>query len=272
MSSQTTSGSSHFPSVTAVYEAIAHAGSPSRAAFSAKLTPTLDPHWFTGTPMPVLRQLARNIGAQPDLREAYQATRNHPTVETRLVHMLLINQASSASEAIRELRAFLPQINCWQITDCYDPKPLLRKPDQRPELLAEAARLISEHAALTIRLGIICYLQDIATSDEFPAKTLHTILQLDAQDYYVAMAAGWYTATVFAKYPAATTTTLTSIIDRIVAGEHHYDAGSVQLGLRKICESRITTDDQRQWAKSQRERLKTAGVQRLPAKPQRQPS
>nr|WP_269212746.1 DNA alkylation repair protein [Schaalia sp. lx-100] len=224
-----------------------------RARFNAKLVPTIAPERFMGVSMSNLRKTVRNL--QKDYSDqVFLAALPHPVVEADLVHMMLLNEITDADIWEQKMEEFLPYVDNWMVADAVNPRVVYERPES---VRAYAYRWLASGDYYSVRVGVVILLL-AAQKGFFVDEDMSRIIHLSSDffrvgtqrdgNYYVTMACAWYLATVFEKEPLHIRSFLEGPNERIVLKKYT---------LRKILESRKTSNEDRIWLKELRLRMKT---------------
>lgn len=158
--------------------------------FNARIVATADPATMLGVRVPKLRRLAKEILRSPD-RAAFLEELPHTYYEEYLLHAFMLNEEREPETAETRLRAFLPFVDNWAVSDALMPKSFRKLP---PERLEELSRkwMASKHE-YTKRFGI-SLLMHYLLPDGFRPEHLAWAQEADDGRYYVEMMIGWYVA------------------------------------------------------------------------------
>lgn len=168
------------------------------AAFVAKLTPNMDPSSILGVRVPLLRKLAKQIIREGNA-DAFLNDLPHRYLEENQVHAFVINEIRDYDECMERLEAFLPHVDCWNVTDAIRPKIIAKHTKQAEPVLR---RWMKSEEPYTVRTAIGLYMA-YYLDDAFERKQAERIADLRFDHYYVRMMAAWYMATALAKQPDA---------------------------------------------------------------------
>lgn len=165
-------------------------------AFQSKLMPTVDPSRVIGVRMPALRQLAKEIAAEPQTAAEFLALPEHEYYEENNLHGLLINGMKDFEECIAALDAFLPQVDNWATCDLL--KPGSFKKATKEQLLPHVRRWLASEHTYTCRFGV-GVLMNYYLDEAFEPRFLEWVGTIRSEEYYVNMGIAWYFATALAK-------------------------------------------------------------------------
>jgi len=202
--------------------ALADAGN---AAFTAKLTPQLDPARILGCRIPQLRRLARSLRGTPDCA-AFLAELPHRYCDENNLHGLLIGSIRTPAEALAALERFLPCIDNWatcDITAC-GVKALGREPQR---VVPRIEAWLASGRTYTVRFGAVALLAHYF-GERFDTRYLDLLAALPDGEYYVDMAVAWAFSVALVKHFEQT---LPYFTERRLARRVHDKA------LQKGCES-----------------------------------
>ena len=170
------------------------------AAFHKKLCPdTAYP--ILGVRLPKQRAIARQA-AKGDwqglldqwLPEAYE--------EIMIYGLVIAYAKAPLAEKLDRLRALLPKLDCWALTDSIAPT-FRFKENELPEVWDFAQGCLESPLCYTRRFGLILMLDYFLTPAYLP-KVCEAVQNLRDDRYYVRMAAAWLVAEIAAKdYEAA---------------------------------------------------------------------
>lgn len=168
----------------------------------------------------------------------------HTYTELNMVHMLLINEASTPDTWRAQMEQLLPHLSSWIETDACAPK-ILRlastSRDDKNQILHTALDWLDAQEPQMVRTGIIV-LMFAMRQGLFEWEHLEKISQLNHPAYYVQMAAGWYLATSYLFQKDATRSILEDGSALMPAIR--------RIALRKICESSAVTQADKTWARA----------------------
>ena len=203
-------------------------------AFQSKLMPTVDPSRVIGVRMPALRQLAKEIAAEPQTAAAFLALPEHKYYEENNLHGLLINGMKDFEECVSALDAFLPQVDNWATCDLLKPRSFKREVGGRERrvlsgqsgesgdtvkiskadgfgveteaktdidedrLLPHVRRWMASEHVYTCRFGV-GVLMNYYLDEAFEPRFLEWVGTIRSEEYYVNMGIAWYFATALAK-------------------------------------------------------------------------
>ena len=165
-------------------------------AFHTKLMPTVDPSRVIGVRMPALRQLAKEIAAEPQTAAEFLALPEHEYYEENNLHGLLINGMKDFEECTSALDAFLPQVDNWATCDLLKPGSFKRA--TKDQLLPHVRRWLASEHTYTCRFGV-GVLMNYYLDEAFEPRFLEWVGAIHSEEYYVNMGIAWYFATALAK-------------------------------------------------------------------------
>lgn len=162
------------------------AADPAYKAFNLKLIPGADPDKAIGVRLPIIRKIARRLGADsPWLNHL-----PHQYLEEDLLHSVLLSGQKDMHTCMDQLNKFLPCIDNWAVCDTISPACFM--PGDRA-VFAYAKQLVLSDAPYSIRLGYVLLLR-LFTKDAFRPRHLELIARTRYDHYYVRMAIAWYLA------------------------------------------------------------------------------
>ncbi len=205
--------------------------------FNAALLPTLPKERQIGVRLPVLRRLAKEIAADPELRLAFMARLPHYYLEENTLHAFLLMQEKDWPRLLAELERFLPYIDNWATCDALRPR---RFEGRQAELLPRVRRWLNSDHAYTVRFGLNT-LQNFYLGDAFSPELTALAAAVAHEDYYVKMAAAWYFATALAKRYDA-------VLPYIEQGR--LDVWTHNKTIQKAIESRRLTPEQKAYLRT----------------------
>jgi len=165
-------------------------------AFHSKLMPTVDPSRVIGVRMPALRQLAKEIAAEPQTAAAFLALPEHEYYEENNLHGLLINGMKDFEECTSALDAFLPQVDNWATCDLLKPGSFRKA--TKEQLLPQVRQWLDSEHTYTCRFGV-GVLMNYYLDEAFEPRFLEWVGAIRSDEYYVNMGIAWYFATALAK-------------------------------------------------------------------------
>lgn len=174
-------------------------------AFQSKLMPTVDPSRMIGVRMPALRQLAKEIAAEPQTMAEFLALPEHEYYEEKNLHGLLINGMKDFEECTSALDAFLPQVDNWATCDLLKPRSFRKEAGDKAKartcedrLLPHVRRWLASEHVYTCRFGV-GVLMNYYLDEAFEPRFLEWVGAIRSDEYYVNMGIAWYFATALAK-------------------------------------------------------------------------
>lgn len=203
-------------------------------AFQCKLMPTVDPSRVIGVRMPALRQLAKEIAAEPQSMAAFLALAEHEYYEENNLHGLLINGMKDFEKCIAALDEFLPYVDNWATCDLLKPRSFRKEVGGRgrrvlsgqsnesgdavkivkadvisvgteaktdideDRLLPHVRRWLASKHVYTCRFGV-GVLMNYYLDEAFEPRFLEWVGAIRSDEYYVNMGIAWYFATALAK-------------------------------------------------------------------------
>ena len=198
------------------------------------MMPTIDPSQVIGVRMSALRQLAKEIAAEPQSMAEFLALPEHEYYEENNLHGLLINGIKEFEECVEALDAFLPQVDNWAMCDLLKPRSFKREVGGRERcglsgqsgergdtvkiskadglgvgteaktdinedrLLPHVRRWLASKHVYTCRFGV-GVLMNYYLDEAFEPRFLEWVGAIRSKEYYVDMGIAWYFATALAK-------------------------------------------------------------------------
>ncbi len=178
-------------------------------AFQLKLMPTIDPSRVIGVRMPALRQLAKEIAAEPQSVAEFLALTEHRYFEEDNLEGLLINGMKDFEECVAALDRLLPWVDNWATCDLLKPVCFKRevggnvkartcKERCEDRLLPHVRRWLASKHVYTCRFGV-GVLMNFYLDEAFEPRFLEWVGAIRSEEYYVNMGIAWYFATALAK-------------------------------------------------------------------------
>ena len=162
--------------------------------FQIKLVPNIRPETIIGVRTPQMRQLAKEMWKSADLR-AFLDSVPHKYYEENLIHFFLIAMIKDFDECVKEVKAFLPYVDCWPVSDQSSPKVFKKK---HKELIPFLKKWIASDHVYTSRFGMRILMNEFLDED-FSEEYLEIVASKKGEDYYLKMMIAWYFATALAK-------------------------------------------------------------------------
>lgn len=162
--------------------------------FQCRLIPNIPPESIIGVRTPVLRRMAKELAARPDI-DLFLADIPHKYFEENMLHMFVICEGRDYQRCVEQIEAFLPYVDNWATCDLPSAK-IMKKHTE--ELYPILKRWITSDAAYTIRFGINCLMR-FYLEEHFEIEHLDLVSGVENPDYYVKMVVAWYFATALAK-------------------------------------------------------------------------
>ena len=163
--------------------------SPKLKAFNEKLIPSTK-YEILGVDIPSIRDLAKTIG----LDKEFINTLPHTYHEENILHALIITYAKlDISELISNIKAFLPYVDNWAVSDSML-KPANKFNKYQEELLLFGEELVKERETYHIRFGLLLFLSYALKKADI-TKYINLSLEITNHDYYVEMMQAWFYAT-----------------------------------------------------------------------------
>lgn len=159
--------------------------------FQQKLIPSVLPERIIGVRTPILRKIARQVGAQ----EEFLASVPHAYFEENQIHCFLLSDGTDFKQTVEAVDLFLPYVDNWATCDQLRPKVFKK---HRAELLPYIYRWIKSEHTYTVRFAI-GMLMTHYLEDEFDPVYLELVADIVSKEYYIRMMQAWYFATALAK-------------------------------------------------------------------------
>ena len=168
-------------------------------AFTAKLSPTVDPDTIIGVRLPDVRALAKELKGTAEA-EAFLNDLPHRYFEEYHLHSFLLTYIKDFDTAVREVTRYLPYVDNWAVCDSTRVKIFEKQPDK---ILPYIETWLKSDQPYTVRFGILCLMISFL-GDRFDEKYPAMVAAVKSEEYYVRMMQAWYFATALAKqYDAA---------------------------------------------------------------------
>lgn len=197
--------------------------------FHRRLVPTAADGYIVGVRMPALRQLAKEIDAEPFL-----AVLPHRYYEENQLHAILLSGMKDYGECLRQVERFLPYIDNWATCDGLRPRCFAKHSD---DVLRCVRRWLTSGHEYTVRFGI-GVLEAFFLDDAFRQEQLQWVAAIHREEYYIRMMQAWYFATALAKQWEATLPVIAGLPDWVC-----------RKTIQKACESfRVSAEHKQQLA------------------------
>lgn len=212
-------------------------------AFSAKLMPEVDIDTVIGVRVPLLRKYAKELLKTEGI-EDFIADLPHKYHEEYLLHGFIIGQTKDFDITVEQIQDILGYLNNWALTDVIAPKIFEKNKEKLLPYIDEWLR--STHT-FTVRFAVQ-QLMALYLTDEYIEDTLHRVVSIDSQEYYINMCRAWLVATALAKFYDST---LAILKDKLL------DVWTHNKSIQKAIESRRITIEQKEYLRTlKRERQK----------------
>ena len=155
------------------------------------------------------------------------------------LQIALINKIKNYEECLSALKAFLPYINSWAISDGLNP-PALKK--NKEKLLPELQQWIKDEKPFTKRVGMLL-LMKYFLDDDFKPEYLEQPASIHSQEYYVNMMTAW----LFAEALVKQWDTAISYIQN-----KKLDTWTHNKAIQKACESFRVSEEHKEYLKTLR--------------------
>ena len=159
-----------------------------------RIIPTVSPDRIIGVRTPALREMAKQLAREEEIR-GFLGDLPHRYFEEDQLHAFIISGMKDYDECLRELDRFLPYVDNWATCDQMSPR-VFRK--HRKELLDIIRAWIGSGKTYIIRFGI-GMLMEHYLDEEFDPAYPEMAAAVRSEEYYVNMMTAWYFATALAK-------------------------------------------------------------------------
>ena len=204
--------------------------------FQRKLIPNIDPKRICGVRTPDLKNVAKSIASDQDLKSVFMNTLPHDSFEEDQIHAFLISSEKNFESCIEQIDRFLPFVNNWATCDQMSPKVFQKR---HGELLEHALSWTGSSETYTRRFGIGMLMRHYLDSD-FDPRFLKIVADAYMDEYYVNMMRAWYFATALAKqYDDAVIFIENGILDKWTGNK----------SIQKAIESFRVTDEHKEYLK-----------------------
>ncbi len=234
--------------------------------FSAGLIPGVEN--MLGIRLPQLRKLAKDI-AKGDWKAAIKDEDFY--FEERMLRGMVLSYASKdMDEMLPYIEAFIPLVDNWSICDSvFMGMEIFQRDRERTWKFIEP--YLRSHSEFEVRVALIIMMQhllkcnqngkkiprlrvvDVADMENvseaaglYVERVLKTVDQVDTTDYYASMAASWLIAEAFCCYPYYTYEYMKN---------SNLDDRTYNKGIQKIVESRIPTDEVKDWLRGMKRNI-----------------
>jgi 3-methyladenine DNA glycosylase AlkD len=157
--------------------------------FSSKSIPNLDKDKIIGVRVPILREYAKKINKDFNLRNEFINDLPHKYNEENLLHAFLISLNKNIDDTINELKTFLPYIDNWAVCDTINPKVFNKSLDFLYYFIESC---IQDNREYTIRFGVVSLLKYYLNDSKYIKNNNKLVLSIKYDSYYVNMAIAWY--------------------------------------------------------------------------------
>lgn len=214
-------------------------GDPKLAEFTAKLVPGKD--GIVGVRIPALRALAKRI-VKEDWRGFLEEVPG--SYEEEILRGIVIATApTTVDERISMTEGFLPMIDNWATCDTFCGSWKVSKRDMG-KAWDYLASLIDTGEEYPMRVSLIAR-KSLFRDRERMSLLAEDIAAHDHPGYYYRMGAAWAASEIFIRFPDLGAELLES---------RRMEPWTHDMTIRKICESRRVTDDQRTQVRALRTR------------------
>ena len=119
------------------------------AEMQKKIIPNVGPERIIGVRTPALRDLAKKLAKEEDIRFFLQSL-PHEYFDEDQLHAFIISLEKDFDQCIADTEAFLPYVNNWATCDQLSPKAFAKQPER---LLPYIEKWIASDEIYTIRFG-----------------------------------------------------------------------------------------------------------------------
>lgn len=204
--------------------------------FHSRLMPDIPKEKIIGVRVPMLRDFSKKLYKSGEYFE-FLSRLPHKYYEENNLHAFIIEQIKDFDEAISYANAFLPYVDNWATCDCFRPKVFAKNKDK---LLGEIRIWLKSDKTYTVRYAIGMLMIHFL-GDNFKKEYMRYVLDIKSDEYYINMMRAWYFATAFDKQKEITI----SVLENKLLDEWTHNKA-----IQKICESRITTPNEREYVKT----------------------
>lgn len=210
--------------------------------FSASLIPGVKN--LLGIRLPKLRELAKSL-AKENWKEYLSWSAFTYFEEVMIQGMILGYVKAPIKEILGEVRNFIPRIDNWSVNDsfCTTFKAAGKYPKEVWDFLMQYK---DSHKEFEVRVVAVMLMSHFLVP-EYIDSVLEVLGVLAVKEYYASMAVAWAYATAWAKFPNETKKYLT---------EYPIDGETYRRALQKGIESRRITDEEKQWMREERSRMR----------------
>lgn len=185
-----------------------------------------------GVRLPVLRRIARDI-CRADWR-AFLAGGPSDVFEMAMLRGFVVAGADMPFEdRMAKIEAFLPEIDNWAVCDSFCTSLRFKTAAERHTmflLVDSQSRSVEEYRQ---RFAAVM-LQRHFVSDEYAQRAMDILASINCNGYYSQMGVAWALSIFYTKYP-----------DAALAAIDMCEGCVQRMAVRKIFESRLTTQEQR---------------------------
>lgn len=218
---------------------------PDYQLFQQKLVPTVNN--LLGVRIPVLRKLAVELAAG-DWRGYLAAARADSYEEAMLQGMVIARAKMSPTERIELIEAFLPRVDNWAVCDIFCGELKFAAKNQ-PQLLELLLRCADKQETFSVRFATVMLMQ-YYLDDAYFKRSLRLFVQMDQEEYYIAMAVAWAISVCFVKHRTETLALLQQGALR---------PRTQRMALQKIVESRQVSAEDKQLMRTLRATIPASG-------------
>lgn len=208
--------------------------------FQIKLIPSVNKDTVIGVRTPALRKYAAQLFRREDIG-AFLEELPHAFFDENQLHAFIISEIRDFEKCAAATDAFLPYVDNWATCDQLSPKVFAK---HRRELLPYIRRWIGSGETYIIRFGTGMLMSHFLDEDFDPVYP-EMVAAIRSEEYYVRMMSAWYFATALAKQ-----------YERILPylEDQRLDVWTHNMAIRKACESRRISPEQKNYLKKLRRR------------------
>lgn len=210
--------------------------------FSASLIPGVKN--MLGIRLPKLREIAKGL-AKEDWKEVLSWSEFTYFEEVMIQGMVLGYVKAPIEEILEMVKEFIPRIDNWSVNDsfCTTFKAAAKYPKEVWDFLMQYKESKKEFEVRVVAVMLMSHF----LVPEYIHHVLEILGTLEVKEYYASMAVAWAYATAWAKFPVETKKYLT---------EQPIDRETYRKALQKGIESRRITDEDKQWMREERDRVR----------------
>lgn len=204
--------------------------------FHSSLCPNVDD--ILGVRIPELRKYSKEL-AKANFRE-YLDNAWMEYYEERVIYGLVIGYSKmDIEEKFKYLDVFVPNINSWAVCDVCCSNIKVKK-EELEKLWEYILKYINSENEFEVRFSVIMMLDNFI-NDEYIAKVLDILENINNSKYYVKMAIAWTICDAFIKQKEKTLNFL---------NETKLDNWTYNKAIQKMCESFRVTNEEKEMLKN----------------------